>query len=158
MLDIYTFLILHFHFRKYHDVLIKKREVLKDFKNLVNDHKLRVYWDSWYKCGGWKGVGNELRLTLPNQVRNYDNEIIVQRRPALTIPKDRHHPELDWDTVVLYIPNLIEELHPPQYWTDKNFLEKFSIKLRKIGEKLLENWVGMCKFIRIGYMLLGCLE
>lgn len=148
MLYIYTLLTLaweldkdtHLYFRKYLDVFIKKHEVLKDFKNLINSPKVDAYWNSWYKCGGWK-VFNELRLTLPNHVRNSDNGIIVRKSRHLSIPKlidEGHPPQLDRDTVVLNIPNLIEDLHPPQYWTDKYVHEKLGIEARKISERQQE--------------------
>ena len=57
----------HSHFRKYLDVFIKKRKVLKDFKSLVNDPKVRVYLNQWY-IHHKREVFNELRVSLPKRV------------------------------------------------------------------------------------------
>ena len=89
----------HTHFRKYLDVFIKKREVLKDFKALVNDPKVRVYLQQWYNDK--REVFNELRVSLPKRVLGN------AAYGDICSCKFGH----------LSIPHLIEDLHPPQYWT-----------------------------------------
>ena len=87
----------HSHFRRYLDVFIKKREVLKDFKALVMDPSARIYLQNWYDIGGY-GMFNELRISLPNRVLGggfaTGHSIIAC---------NFHHPST---------PKLIEELHP----------------------------------------------
>jgi hypothetical protein len=110
----------HSHFRKYLDIFIKKREVLKDFKSLVNDPKVRVYLNEWY-LHQKREVFNELRVSLPKRVigsaaqgnigsYNFDHlsiphlieDIHPVRPPFVSLETffAAHHEQLEWTAVV----------------------------------------------------------
>ena len=119
MLYLYTLMMLSWdldqdtqsHFRRYLDVFINKRKISKDLKVIVMDPDVRIYLSNWYSCELEYGMFNELRVSLPKRVLG--GGIRHGQRLSIFATCFSH----------LSIPVLIEDIHPPKYWTDEDGMD-----------------------------------
>ena len=108
MLYLYTLMMLawdldmdtHSHFRRYLDVFINKRRLLKDYKAIVMDPSVQIYLSKIHPNSHGYGMFNELRISLPNRVLGRSGQ---GRGGGQFIAHSFLH---------LSTPKLIEDLHP----------------------------------------------